>query len=76
VNPKVKIYRSAVHRDKWVAYSEATGWVIFPAKPNGWDERKPARGLDPVYLREVPIRMALETGVVAAAQSGDPARAA
>jgi hypothetical protein len=36
--------------------------VAFPARENGWLERHPARGLDPLYLREVPVEMAVNTG--------------
>jgi hypothetical protein len=57
-----KLYRSAVHRDHWIAYIPGSGWLIFPARPEGWEERKPARGLDPMHLREVPLRMAAESG--------------
>ncbi len=57
-----KLYRSTLHSNNWIAYIPGSGWFIFPAKENGWESRKPARGLDPVHLREVPLRMAAETG--------------
>ena len=57
-----KLYRTARHTDYWVAYAPALGWVHFPAKPNGWEERQACRGLDPLDLREVPIRQAFNTG--------------
>ena len=58
----LKLYRSAHHTDAWIAYSQETGWVIFPDTENGWEERKRACGLDPVHLRQVPLSLALKTG--------------
>ena len=59
----VRLYRSKTHPHHWVAYVEGSGWVVFPARENGWEERKPARGLDPLHLREVPLRLAQNTGL-------------
>ncbi|PWU06910.1 MAG: hypothetical protein C5B51_11205 [Terriglobia bacterium] len=61
----MKLYKSATHLNQWVAYSPETGWVAFPASQNGWTARRPARGLDPVHLREVPMRLAANTGIAA-----------
>lgn len=60
----MKLYRSAIHPGLWLAYVPGTGWVAFPAKENGWEQRHPARGLDPVHLREVPIERAAATGIL------------
>lgn len=54
----IKLYRSAMHPKQWIAHVEGSGWVIFPARENGWESRQPARGLDPMYLRQVPVQMA------------------
>lgn len=59
----MKLYRSAVHPGQWVAYGRETSWVVFPAQENGWEERRPARGIDPVHLREVPLHLAANTGI-------------
>ena len=59
----MKLYRSRLHPGHWIAYSPETGWVIFPARENGWEERRPGRGLDPVHLRQVPVQLASVTGV-------------
>jgi len=59
----IKLYRSTLHPAQWIAQVEGTGWVIFPAKPNGWELRQPARGLDPMYLRQVPLQLAESAGV-------------
>ena len=40
-----------------------TGWVIFPARENGWEARRPGRGLDPLHLRQAPLQMAQNKGV-------------
>ena len=60
----IKLYRSAVHPNHWVAYVPGTGWVMFPAKENGWANRCPARGLDPVHLRQVSLSQAAQTGIL------------
>ena len=36
---------------------------MFPAAVGGWDKREPARGIDPMYVREVPLELALNTGI-------------
>ena len=59
----LKLYRSMQHQGAWIAYSQDTGWVVFPAVPGGWEQRKPCRGIDPVHLRQVPPSLAANTGV-------------
>ena len=59
----IKLYRSATHPKQWIAYVEGSGWVMFPARENGWESRQAARGLDPVYLRQVPVQMAGSAGL-------------
>jgi hypothetical protein len=36
---------------------------MFPAEPNGWTKREPARGVDPLYVREAPVSLAANTGI-------------
>jgi hypothetical protein len=36
---------------------------MFPARSNGWGARRPAHGIDPLHLREVPLRLAFNTGL-------------
>jgi hypothetical protein len=57
-----KLYQSAVHRNYWIAYVHGLGWTMFPARENGWELRQPARGLDPLHLREMPARCAVDAG--------------
>lgn len=52
----------ATDRAQWIACLEDGTWVEFPAEVNGWEKRQTARGLDPLKLREVPVRMAFNTG--------------
>jgi hypothetical protein len=59
----IKLYRDGQHPKNWVAYISNVGWVAFPAKENGWDYRVPARGLDPLFLREVPLQYGFAAGV-------------
>lgn len=59
----MKLYRSNNYSARWFAHSEATGWVMFPAEIAGWGKREPARGIDPLYFREVPLRMGFNTGI-------------
>ncbi|MGA3018786.1 MAG: hypothetical protein ABSF62_16830 [Bryobacteraceae bacterium] len=59
----IKLYRSAMHPKQWIAYVEGSGWVMFPARENGWESRQAARGLDPVYLRQVPAHLAESAGL-------------
>lgn len=59
----IKLYRDAQRPKNWVAYVPNVGWVAFPATENGWDMRTPARGLDPLFLREVPLEKGYAAGV-------------
>ena len=47
----IKLYQSAAHPKHWIAYVQSLGWLMFPARENGWEQRQPARGLDPLHLR-------------------------
>ena len=55
------LYRSPQLSAHWVAYSDRLGWVMFPAKPNGWQERKPYRG-ETARLMRLPPRLGFNTG--------------
>ncbi len=68
----MKLYRSATHWNQWVAYGPEIGWVAFPDLENGWASRGPARGLDPVHLREVPPGLAARTGFPGVAHTTAP----
>lgn len=66
----MKLYRSAQHPEQWIAWTPDTGWVRFPATAGGWDDRKPCRGLDPVHLRQVPLKLAQDAGIPVAVGLG------
>ncbi len=59
----MKLYRSRNYPTQWFANGPNVGWVMFPAEANGWEKRSPARGLDPVDVREVPLRLGFNTGI-------------
>ena len=63
----MKLYRSSNYPAQWFAYGPNVGWVMFPAEVNGWEKRRPARGFDPVDVREVPLRLGFNTGIPGAA---------
>ena len=59
----MKLYRASNYPSRWYSYSESTGWLMFPAETGGWSKRQPARGIDPMYLREVPVRLGFDAGI-------------
>jgi hypothetical protein len=59
----MKLYRNVANPTEWFAFGPTIGWVTFPAEANGWQKRKPARGVDPLRIREVPIGMGFNTGI-------------
>jgi hypothetical protein len=59
----IKLYCSKTYPQHWIAYAPDAGWLIFPKTDNGWEQRKPARGLDPIHLRQVPLEMAARSGM-------------
>jgi len=61
----MKLYRSRNYPNRWYAHSDPTGWVMFPVEAGGWEKRQPARGIDPIDIREVPVNLAVEAGMPA-----------
>jgi len=59
----IKLYRDMQRPNNWVAYVPNVGWYAFPAVENGWEQRAPARGLDPLFLREVPVQNGCTAGI-------------
>ena len=39
------LYRASHLLSYWVARSERLGWVMFPARPNGWSEEAYTRAI-------------------------------
>ena len=71
-----RLYRSSRDLEHWYVFEEFAGWVRFPAKINGWAERRPVRGLSGLDLREVPLRLSFNTGLWEAERGGGLRRAA
>ena len=59
----MKLFRNSEYPNRWYAYSESIGWVMFPAEPDGWSKREPARGIDPVRVRQVALALGSGTGI-------------
>lgn len=59
----MKLYKSMDHPNHWIAYAPGEGWIAFPKSAGGWDTRHPARGLDPLAIREVPLHLAHTAGL-------------
>ena len=55
------LYRSSTLSSHWVAHSDNLGWVMFPAKPDGWRQRRPYPG-DTTRLMRIPQRLGFNTG--------------
>jgi hypothetical protein len=65
-----RLYRSAAHPYHWVYYSDAAGWLLFPAKSGGWEARHPVTGLDRTRLFEAPLWLSFHTGLWEEVQAG------
>ena len=55
------LYRTSNLLSYWVAHSTSLGWVMFPAKADGWSEQKPYYG-DTDSLMRIPQRLGFNTG--------------
>ena len=58
-----RLYRSAKDLEHWFVHDEPTGWVKFPARIDGWADRKAIRTVRGLDLREVPLRLSFNTGL-------------
>ena len=64
----MKLYRS-VKDSRWFALGPANVWLSFPAEVGGWRKRQSANDIDPIDMREVPLRMGFNTGIPGAPMS-------
>ena len=62
----IRLYRSQAHSNHWIVWSGRSGWQIFPARFNGWQERQPYPAVDSANLHAVPLWMAFNTGLLEA----------
>jgi hypothetical protein len=58
-----RLYKYHNYSSHWVAYTETEGWMLFPMGAGGWEQRRAAKGLDPLHLRQVPLWMGFNTGI-------------
>lgn len=58
-----RLYRSARDLQHWFVFEESLGWVRFPARINGWAERRPIGAVCGLDLREVPLWLSFNTGL-------------
>jgi hypothetical protein len=72
----VQLYRSTSDLQHWFVCIPETGWVRFPAKVNGWSERRMVTILSPHHLNQVPLWLAFNTGLLEAIEKRDLNRAA
>ena len=57
-----RLFWSRDHDRHWIAYTPATGYVCFPAERDGWHKRRPVPTYGADELREIPARLAFNTG--------------
>ena len=62
----IQLYRSPTHPQHWVAWSERSGWLLFPAEFDGWRRRQPYPSVNPLCLQPVPLWLAFSTGLLEA----------
>jgi hypothetical protein len=58
-----RLFHTLQYVNSWIAQTVKEGWVRFPAKLDGWDDREPAKGIDSIRLREVPLAQGVNTGM-------------
>ena len=71
-----RLYRSTRDLEHWFVYEDAAGWSRFPAKVNGWTERRPVRTICGLELREVPLWLSFNTGLLESTRPRRAVRAA
>jgi CheY-like chemotaxis protein len=65
----MKLYRCSKDLTRWFAFGPANGWQSFPAEVDGWKKRQRVSHIDPMDMREVPLRMGFNTGIPGAPMS-------
>jgi hypothetical protein len=58
-----RLYRSPKDLQHWFVYDDSTGWVTFPARVNGWANRRPVCNTSGLDLKEVPLWLSFRTGL-------------
>jgi hypothetical protein len=70
------LYRSPSEPQHWLVWSDDLGWSRFPAKTNGWRDRRPAGIVFPQKLQRVPLQLAFNTGLLESISACSLSRAA
>jgi hypothetical protein len=61
----LRMYRSARDLEHWFVFEDSLGWVRFPARIDGWAERRPVHTVSGLDLCEVPLWLSFNTGLPA-----------
>ena len=64
-----RLYRCGRDLEHWFVFEDSVGWVTFPAKVDGWAERRPVQSVHGLDLQEVPLRLSFNTGLADAGHS-------
>jgi len=72
----LRMYRSSRDLEHWYVLEDSGAWVNFPARANGWADRRPVRTVYGLDLREVPLWLSFNTGLPTAARRGKMVKAA
>jgi hypothetical protein len=59
-----RLYRSVRDLEHWFVCDDREGWMRFPAKIDGWAERRPVHTVSHLDLHEVPLRLSFNTGLL------------
>jgi len=66
----VKLYRSSRDLEHWFVRIPRAGWARFPAKRDGWAERRMVNMLSHQHLDLVPLWLAFNTGLLEGIEKG------
>jgi hypothetical protein len=58
-----RLYRSERDLEHWFVHERSNGWVVFPARINGWTAHRQLRTVRGLDLREVPLWLSFNTGL-------------
>jgi hypothetical protein len=59
-----RLYRSVRDLEHWFVCDDREGWMSFPAKIDGWAERRPVHTVCDLDVREVPLGLSFNTGLL------------
>lgn len=59
----MNLYRNPADLAHWYVRISGCVWVRFPARVNGWFDRRPVKQIDISLLQPLPIWLAFNTGM-------------